>query len=815
MAEIDPRAYQIAPKRDSWGFVSIPNADSELTNLIRSIQQSSDSFFSVVLLGFELVNAVLDLVASFLVDVPNPLKIVIQTILSILDSFLEDLRNAGFYVTWDSPLNDLSKLYGGYPAYQSRIIKKILNRADSTRPQFNTNTKVFAINLFAGVGVGSIEKIYENAIKPISELISIIKKDYKREIKSPIDVEVAFYRKFGFNVEIDAKYGGEESIPDGVRVKWKLPATKSTNPYFPRSFIAPSSFLVCVSTRNAGDLIGVGITRKREENEVDSLNDPTTITESLLVESPKPIKAELLPLLVHTEKRYQGLLKNGDLVKGEIKNIEPPEAVNTDASPLLVYAQDKVYTTKIEGDAVTEIYKVFSVKAGQSGFGDPNFELDIPMDILKIGGTVKDDYFVTVYSYDDEKSLVSEAVAGMNATKVIGNNGAFVDDYLFTTPFNLNIPSLSNPSTTKHIDIPKRNKNDFIKAIREFFCWFILARLSEPSARAKVFVSDPFNSEVLNQIYQIMSVKGHMELTQRLYSRAGLNRESFAQRVLNLVDYMMKRVPVPQGSFITSNRANIQTLLNSGYNLYEVLEKTSEGGDADGYFKLGLNNGLGGEGVVYNHTDDRRTGYVWEELASDFNLGNSPKYISGSLYSSSPFLRLLGIESSVQSPIAFLSPVSSVSNAGISLLNSISLNSEGKGEWINYRPFQNTDLSVFLDGLESFKRYAETLQKGIEGVVAEIIKYISLVKQRIEELRAIILKLKAVIDAILSFRFPAGIYATYHITNGTDDLVNAIVNAKNKPAIDSKGYGAGMMIVAGGLPSILTEFFIAMIAGEE
>ena len=82
-------------------------------------------------------------------------------------------------------------------------------------------------------------------------------------------------------------------------------------------------------------------------------------------------------------------------------------------------------------------------------------------------------------------------------------------------------------------------------------------------------------------------------------------------------------------------------------------------------------------------------------------------------------------------------------------------------------------------------------------------------------LKAIILKLKAVIDAILNFRLPAGLYATYHITNGTGGLVSAVTNSQNKPPIGDTGYGAGMMAVAGGLPSILVELFIALIGGEE
>ena len=83
------------------------------------------------------------------------------------------------------------------------------------------------------------------------------------------------------------------------------------------------------------------------------------------------------------------------------------------------------------------------------------------------------------------------------------------------------------------------------------------------------------------------------------------------------------------------------------------------------------------------------------------------------------------------------------------------------------------------------------------------------------ELKQIILKLKAIIDAILNFRLPIGLHGAYHITNGTGGLVSAVINSQNKPPIGSTGYGAGSMMVAGGLPSILVELFIALIGGEE
>jgi hypothetical protein len=810
MADQDPRAYIVDARRDSWGFVGMPK-ENGVYDTLSSLKKSSDSFFEVVLLGFELVNAVLDLVASFLADVTNPIKIIVDAIVSVLNSFIEDLRNAGFYWTWDRPLNDLSKLFGGYPSYEIRTVQKLLNKGDSSRPDFGADTKVFAMNFFAGVGAEGIEGIYLNVIKPIQELINVVKTDYKADIKAPIDTEVSFFKDFGFNAEIDPKDGSGDSLPDGIRVKWKLPVTKSTNPYFPRTFFAPDTFVVCVSCREQGDLIGVGVTRPREESEVTDINNSPSITLPQLIESPRPIPARLLPLLINREGIYQDILEAGDLKQGEIINVSPPQALSDiEGVPLLAYGRGEIYTRSIEGKPIKEVYKAFSFKPEVTGSGEPSFFLDIPFDALKIDRSLQEDYYVTIYSCTDGSSLKVSEVPNMEAKKIVG--GRTITD-VFTKPTEVDVANLSNPSATVHVDIPIRAKVDYHFAMREFFCWFLLARLSEPSARAKTSIS--ISTELLVNLLKLMSLKTPLDVSQRLYARSGLNRESFAERVIALVDHMMKKLPSPPSSFLAQSNQEIQTLINSGYPMYELLEKTTEGGNAEGYFPMGTLRGRGSEGIIYNHTYDRTTEVRWEDLASDFGIPVEDKFISGSLYSYSPFLRQLGNGRRVQATVASLTKLPAVMKAGIKLMSAVPSNEESSGAWVNVRPFQDTDLSVFLQGVEDFKRYIEAYQKGLEGVISEILKYIRLVQQRILELKQIILKLKAIIDAILNFRLPIGLHGAYHITNGTGGLVSAVINSQNKPPIGSTGYGAGSMMVAGGLPSILVELFIALIGGEE
>jgi hypothetical protein len=141
--------------------------------------------------------------------------------------------------------------------------------------------------------------------------------------------------------------------------------------------------------------------------------------------------------------------------------------------------------------------------------------------------------------------------------------------------------------------------------------------------------------------------------------------------------------------------------------------------------------------------------------------------------------------------------------------------SSSNEKWETIRPFRDADLSSLLNFIETVKKLMDGFLKGLEGIVAQILKYIHLLKTRIAQIQAIIARIKQIIDLILSFRFPAGLYGTFHLTNGTAGLVSALQQSEDKPDIGVNGYGSGVMVVAGGfVPSILVDLFIALMGGE-
>ncbi len=83
-------------------------------------------------------------------------------------------------------------------------------------------------------------------------------------------------------------------------------------------------------------------------------------------------------------------------------------------------------------------------------------------------------------------------------------------------------------------------------------------------------------------------------------------------------------------------------------------------------------------------------------------------------------------------------------------------------------------------------------------------KEIAFLQARILELQSLINRLIALLNSLKAFDLPAmgGLVVT---ANGTDGILQALVTADNKPTDSSTAYSAGVVLLSGGLPSILIE----------
>lgn len=104
--------------------------------------------------------------------------------------------------------------------------------------------------------------------------------------------------------------------------------------------------------------------------------------------------------------------------------------------------------------------------------------------------------------------------------------------------------------------------------------------------------------------------------------------------------------------------------------------------------------------------------------------------------------------------------------------------------------------------------FLETVLEGFKGIVEKIIKYIEAIQSRIAELQNFILRITALINALL---LKIGSISSFNIllveAQGGQGLMTNFLNADNKPADSELDLSAGIAVVFGGVPTLLVDTF--------
>jgi hypothetical protein len=135
--------------------------------------------------------------------------------------------------------------------------------------------------------------------------------------------------------------------------------------------------------------------------------------------------------------------------------------------------------------------------------------------------------------------------------------------------------------------------------------------------------------------------------------------------------------------------------------------------------------------------------------------------------------------------------------------------------WIAIRLFPQglPDIDRFFDQLLAMLK---AIQAAIQGLADLINKYIEMLQSRIIELQAFLNRINALIQQLLNLFISipptSGLVV---VANGTDGVLSALVNADNKPFDPPETYGGGVVLLAGGLPTIALELFKALFSSSE
>jgi len=135
----------------------------------------------------------------------------------------------------------------------------------------------------------------------------------------------------------------------------------------------------------------------------------------------------------------------------------------------------------------------------------------------------------------------------------------------------------------------------------------------------------------------------------------------------------------------------------------------------------------------------------------------------------------------------------------------------GDTKWIAIRLMPQV-LIPLDDLLERLDRFMQGILDGLVGIIDKIVAYIEAIQARIYQLQALLEQIRALLRSLTFFALPS-VSGLVIVESGTDGITAGLVTAGNKPQDAYSSYGAGIAIVAGGLPSVLLELLGLILGG--
>ncbi len=753
-----------------------------------------DAIFQTINLTLDLLQNILNFVKNFLIDFTQPIKLIIDALIAQLKALLQDIKNLGLYWTDDSKLipqikeSGLVPFQGGYSAFQGRMVKKLTDVNDPTRPNFSTASS--AISIFV-VAVGDITTIVA-AINGIMDIVKLLTNAFSPSADPfPVNIKAQITQGlFTVDVKNSIEY-------DGVKINWDIaPPPNASGKAFPSYVQPPKSFLVHVRTRPTAWYIGY---KSRPNNKTDPNSTEEVVNTSLY-----RIDNNLATVNGSVEL-FIGNEANKD-------NVFYLEDVNSD----IEYKKED-----IAGTGKTFYY---SPSAIGSFFAGSSYSLKIGID--KIPKTYE-------YNYENDPNTKKKKVKAKTEVpttklfiEVVSCNEEFgsEDGEDFTSPIytlptdttpNLKVTAPYKLTTVQDrgtISLPLPETKDYLTALKNALAIYFLG---------SYFLEN--DSMGLTEETQT-NIKAYLNKSLRDTELNPTSDDYFRDFLGLQIGAIINKMEIPPQNVINSLKKDISNLSEN------YIEDPRKPGSKTNLYELVLdinkNNIVAG--VSRNSTtflglkDPNKKDSLWNGKTQPAD--NLP-VIYYSKTAPSPFsfkatqIQLLDRVETVRDLIEKTKGKEGI-DIKVSAKNILSLlpqrkkSVSGKGEWNNIKFFED-GIPGFEDFFKTIISFLESLSFGLDGIIKAIRQYIDLIVLRIEELQVLINKIKAVIDILFKLKISGSFSLLYVDDNeGTNGIVNNLTGSTNKPEGDGNGsFAFGACFVFGGYPTFLPAFFQALTGG--
>lgn len=232
---------------ETWKVVGL-----EIPDYLKETREKINEVAEFLLLILDIALAALNIVKVFVSMFLNPLGAILAAIIAEINALIRDLRNIGLYLAGDWNLLEYPfiDLQGGFNEYERRMVARLSDRTDPTRPDVSSRTKVLGMFFYVSADSADVAKLIR--------FIRTLLKFFNQEIPSSgLPVPVIDNVLYGAGIigngfptmaSITAAFQASTTPPNLARVRWKLSPADSKNPKNTLPALPPAGFMISVST---------------------------------------------------------------------------------------------------------------------------------------------------------------------------------------------------------------------------------------------------------------------------------------------------------------------------------------------------------------------------------------------------------------------------------------------------------------------------------------------------------------------------------------------------------------------------------------
>lgn len=852
-----------------------------LPETITSLATAVDTLVEALLVILDLARAVLNVVQAFMVGLIDPITAIIDAIIAEIEGLLSDIRQVGVYFAGDLYVEPpFEALLGGFAAYERRMVGRLIDRTDPTRPSFTSRTTVVAVFLYASFDV--------TTLRQVTAFLSLVRQFFglpgrTRAYTIPVGLAVTYgststgLGAFGQLSDIFQK--GED--PTVANLRWQMaPPAGATGTSWPVP--APPGFLVEVSTIPDG--LFLAYQTPVSQAQADDAGAQRQVVGLMADPDGSPFKlyggAGILAVQEDLHWSQDGTTYTPPEGDGATRAFAYLSAADNTPVPLNALVVDGKYVLQKTFFVDVAALGIQAVAPGQS-FSATLAHADMPYEAtFEDGGGGK--VLVTLSEEPAREVYVRvSAVTGdviaqegeqastfnwvINQSRVVAGAPSGVR---LGVAEGIPVAAKGDSSSAVKVTFPNTTVSEYVEAVATALAVMVLSRAdliaqgtSDVSFQVDVAGEATGLEDLARYLVPLVVGPSPSRFFKRQYPDVASFRGALRQRCVAVANNLLQKtgplspslLDLVLGRAVVTTRAGERALsavtwsdLAPSYGGAETILASMDVATVEGADPA---QGVGSNPVSVGNKSalvlETRVGSV------DVDLARLPGFLVPDTFVSAvePTGKYAPINtgSADYSPVlyvvdgpnitmdfcrnVFLSNPTIFSAAATVLgVASAPLTSRelGGGAWTSYRLFPQ-GMPPVEAALGEITGFLGAIRTGLQGILDTALAYVSLLEARILELEALLRRIQGLLDLTLSIQVPAasGLVVT---AAGTDGILEALVGAADKPSdsaqvisrIDADGntvvegtYGAGVVLLAGGLPTTVLELLLLLFPPSE